>query len=425
MQVVAATRLRRAQAAVQATRPYADKMLEVLQTVSERATEYKHPFLIRREGKRAVMILVTTDKGLAGAVNVNNIRTGTRYMSQHYPDQQRYVTLGRKGRDFLLRYRRDVIAEVSNLPDRPSQGQVLPAVTVALEEYTKGNVDAVLLCYAKWVSTLKQEPTVRVLIPAEIPARERAASGPRADYIYEPDPESVLDGLLPRYVETQVFQAVLENKASEYSAKMIAMQNATNAAGDLIDSLTLYANKVRQAGITTELMEIVSGAAAQEGSNCGRRSRWQRRNRSPSPGATARQGVRATSARSSAPWSTSSSSRVTNPSCSKHWRSRLRTAERSCSRSNPTEATTRFAASRWTRPTVSAAVIPSLPRARRSPSRSGSRHWAGCSTSWAKRSTTSPRRKGRRAGRSIVPLHRSRSSRPRSRSSKPGSRSST
>ena len=264
MQVVAATRLRRAQAAVQATRPYADKMLEVLQTVSVRASEYKHPFLIRREGKRAVMILVTTDKGLAGAINVNNIRAATRYMSQNYPDQQRYVTLGRKGRDFLQRFRRDVIAEVSNLPDRPSQGQVLPAVTVALEEYTKGNVDAVLLCYARWVSTLRQEPTIRVLIPAEIPKREADSTGPRADYIYEPDPESVLDGLLPRYVETQVFQAVLENKASEYSAKMIAMQNATNAAGDLIDSLTLYANKVRQAGITTELMEIVSGAAAQQ-----------------------------------------------------------------------------------------------------------------------------------------------------------------
>jgi F-type H+-transporting ATPase subunit gamma len=263
MQVVAATRLRRAQAAVQATRPYADKMVEVLQTVSERSSEYKHPFLIRREGKRAVMILVTTDKGLAGAINVNNIRAATRYMSQNFPDQQGYVTLGRKGRDFLLRYRRNVIAEVSNLPDRPSQGQVLPAVTVALDEYTKGNADAVLLCYAKWVSTLRQEPTIRVLIPVEIPKREGDSTGPRADYIYEPDPESVLDGLLPRYVETQVFQAVLENKASEYSAKMIAMQNATNAAGDLIDSLTLYANKVRQAGITTELMEIVSGAAAQ------------------------------------------------------------------------------------------------------------------------------------------------------------------
>ena len=277
MQVVAATRLRRAQAAVQATRPYADKMVEVLQTVSERATEYKHPFLIRREGKRGVMILVTTDKGLAGAVNVNNIRAATRYMNQNFPEQQRYVTLGRKGRDFLLRYHRDVVAEVSNLPDRPSQGQVLPAVTVALEEYTRGNVDAVLLCYAKWVSTIRQEPTVRVLIPAEIPAREPAGraqgaqsdqtTSPRADYIYEPDPESVLDGLLPRYVETQVFQAVLENKASEYSAKMIAMQNATTAAGDLIDALTLYANKVRQAGITTELMEIVTGAAAQQSSS--------------------------------------------------------------------------------------------------------------------------------------------------------------
>ena len=262
MQVVAATRLRKAQAAVQATRPYADKMVEVLQTVSERATEYKHPFLVRREGKRAVMILVTTDKGLAGAINVNNIRAATRYMQENYTDHPQYVTLGRKGRDFLLRYRRDVISEVSNLPDRPSQALVLPAVTVALEEYTHGNTDAVLLCYAKWISTLRQEPTIRVLIPVEIPRRESRQEGPRADYIYEPDPESVLDGLLPRYVETQVFQAVLENKASEYSAKMIAMQNATNAAGDLINSLTLYANKVRQAGITTELMEIVSGAEA-------------------------------------------------------------------------------------------------------------------------------------------------------------------
>jgi F-type H+-transporting ATPase subunit gamma len=267
MQVVAATRLRRAQAAVQATRPYADKMVEVLQTVSERATEYRHPFLVRREGKRAVMVLVTTDKGLCGAINVNNIRAATRYMNEQYPDEQRYVTLGRKGRDFLQRYHRNVIAEVSGIADRPTEADVLPAVTVALEEYSKGNTDAVLLCYSKWISTMKQEATVRVLIPAEIPKREGDGAGPRADYIYEPDPESVLDGLLPRYVETQVFQAVLENKASEYSAKMIAMQNATNAAGDLINALTLFANKVRQAGITTELMEIVSGAEAMRASS--------------------------------------------------------------------------------------------------------------------------------------------------------------
>ena len=261
MQVVAATRLRRAQAAVQETRPYAEKMVEVLQTAGERATEYKHPFLVRREGTRAVMILVTTDKGLCGAINVNNIRAATRYMTENYPDQQKYVTLGRKGRDFLQRFRRNVIAETSGLPDRPSIAGILSSVTVALEEYTRGDTDAVLLCYAKWISTLRQEPVVRTLIPVEIPQREKDA-GPRADYIYEPDPESVLDALLPRYVETQVYQAVLENKASEYSAKTIAMQNATKAAGDFIDSLTLFANKVRQAGITTELMEIVTGAEA-------------------------------------------------------------------------------------------------------------------------------------------------------------------
>jgi len=263
MQVVAATRLRRAQQAVQAARPYSEKMIEVLQTTTERATEYKHPFLVRREGKRAVMVLVTTDKGLCGAINVNNIRAATRFMNEHYTQDQRYVTVGRKGRDWLLRYRRSVIAEVSGISDRPTVAEILPAITVALEEYTKGNTDAVILCYAKWISTMRQEPTILTLIPAEIPSREEGkSSGPRADYIYEPDPESVLDGLLPRYVETQVFQAVLENKASEYSAKMIAMQNATNAAGDLIQALTLYANKVRQAGITTELMEIVSGAEA-------------------------------------------------------------------------------------------------------------------------------------------------------------------
>jgi F-type H+-transporting ATPase subunit gamma len=267
MQVVAATRLRRAQQAVQAARPYAEKMVEVLQTAGERATEYRHPFLVRREGKRAVMVLITTDRGLAGAVNVNSIRAATRFMSENYPDSPRYVTIGRKGRDFLLRFRRDVIAEVSGVSDRPTVAEILPAITVALEEYAKGNADAVLLCYAKWVSTMRQEATVQTLIPAEIPKREEGSStGPRADYIYEPDPESVLDGLLPRYVETQIFQAVLENKASEYSAKMIAMQNATNAAGDMIQSLTLYANKVRQAGITTELMEIVSGAEAMRAS---------------------------------------------------------------------------------------------------------------------------------------------------------------
>jgi F-type H+-transporting ATPase subunit gamma len=262
MQVVAATKLRRAQAAVQATRPYAEKTIEVLQTTAALATEYRHPFLEQREGKRGVMILVTADRGLAGAVNTNTIRAAARYMNQNHPDQPRWVTLGRKGRDFMIRYRRDVIADASGLPDRPPLHTILPAVTVALQEYLEGRTDSVILAYAKWISTMRQEAVVRTLVPVEIPEREADQKAPAADYIYEPDPEAVLDTLLPRYVETQVYQAVLENQASFYSAQMIAMQNATNAAGDFIKDLTLLMNKVRQATITTELMEIVGGAEA-------------------------------------------------------------------------------------------------------------------------------------------------------------------
>ncbi len=259
MQVVAATKLRRAQAAVQATRPYAEKMIEVLETTAELATEYRHPYLEQREGERALVIIVTADRGLVGALNSNTIRAATRYVNEHHRGRARYVTIGRKARDFLIRYGRDVVADVSGLPDRPGIGPVLPAVHAALEEYDQDRADTVLLAYARWVSTLRQEPVVRTLLPIEIPARR---TGPGADYIYEPGPEDVLDALLPRYIESQVYEAVLENQASFYSAQMIAMQNATNAAGDLIESLTLTANKVRQESITTELMDIVGGAEA-------------------------------------------------------------------------------------------------------------------------------------------------------------------
>jgi len=272
-QVVAATKLRRAQQAVQMARPYADKMLEVLATTSELATEYQHPFLQRRDGERAVVILVTTDKGLCGAINVNAIRAANRHLLDNHL-KGRWVTIGKKGRDFLARFGRDIIADASELGDNPAFAAILPAITVALQEYEKGEADTVLLVYEKWISTLRQEPTVRTLLPIEIPEQatdgrdvtpdRQGAANPttNADYIYEPSAEEVLDALLPRYVETQVFQAVLENKASEWSARMIAMQNATDAAGELIDSLTLFMNKVRQAMITTELMEIVSGAEA-------------------------------------------------------------------------------------------------------------------------------------------------------------------
>jgi F-type H+-transporting ATPase subunit gamma len=266
MQVVAATRLRRAQESVRATRPYAEKMLEVLQTTAERATEYRHPYLEQRPGDRALFILITADRGLAGALNTNTLRAVNRYVNQHYRGQARYVTIGRKGRNFLARYGRDIVADVSGLKDRPGVGAVLPAVRAALDEYDEGRADTVLLAFARFVSTLRQEPVVRTLLPIAIPEREEGGSPP-ADYIYEPGPEDVLDQLLPRYIETQVYQALLENQASFYSAQMIAMQNATNAAGDIIDELTLTANKVRQATITTELLEIVSGASAQQQSS--------------------------------------------------------------------------------------------------------------------------------------------------------------
>jgi len=260
MQVVSATRLRRAQAAVQATRPYAEKMVDVLATTAERATEYRHPYLERREGDRALLIVVTADRGLAGALNTNTLRAVNRYVNQHHRGQARYVTIGRKGRDFLARYRRDIVADVSGIKDRPGVGAILPAVSAALEEYDDGRADTLLLAYARWVSTLRQEAVVQTLLPISLPEVEAGRTA--ADYIYEPGPEAVLDALLPRYIETLVYEAVLENQASEHSARMVAMQNATNAAGDLIDSLTLTANKVRQATITAELMDIVGGAEA-------------------------------------------------------------------------------------------------------------------------------------------------------------------
>lgn len=263
MQVVSASRLRRAQAAAQATRPYAEKMREVLATTAELAKEYKHPFLVHREGKRAVVIAITSDRGLAGAFNVNVIRAALKELHRSFPEQPRFVTIGRRGRDYLVRYGHKVIAEVSGLADRPPVASILSEVSVALDEYSKGEVDVVLLAYTRWISTLRQQAEVRTLVPVQIPQQDPEVAEMaqvRADYIYEPDPEVVLDALLPRYVETQVYQAVLESQASEHSARMMAMQKATDAAGDLIQSYTLTANKVRQATITAELMDIIGGA---------------------------------------------------------------------------------------------------------------------------------------------------------------------
>src|SRR5438067_2373290 len=169
MQVVSATKLRRAQAAVQATRPYAEKMLDVLETTAQRASEYRHPYLERRQGDRALLVLVTSDRGLCGALNANTLRAAARHVNRQHGGQARYVTIGRKGRDFLARYRRDIVADVSGLPDRPGIGPILSVVRAALDEYDEDRADTVLLAYARWVSTLRQDAEVRTLLPIELP----------------------------------------------------------------------------------------------------------------------------------------------------------------------------------------------------------------------------------------------------------------
>jgi F-type H+-transporting ATPase subunit gamma len=264
MELVAAAKMRRAQERVTAARPYADEITNVMAELMRRTPEYRHPYLDVREVKRRVIILVTADRGLAGALSTNNSRLALREINSSalagVPVS--IVTIGRKGRDLMRRLRKEIIADQSMLGDRPGIGDVLPAIRVAMEQYERGEADQVDVVFARFVSSGRQEATARRVLPVEPPE----ASGPvAADFIYEPEPRAVLDALLPRYVEAQVYQAVLENLASEQAARMAAMRNASDNATDLIDDLTLTANKLRQATITTELMEIVGGAAALEG----------------------------------------------------------------------------------------------------------------------------------------------------------------
>jgi F-type H+-transporting ATPase subunit gamma len=261
MELVAASKMRRAQERVTQARPYADELSSIMVELMRRNPEYKHPMLVPREVQRRVLILVTTDRGQVGGLNSNNVRLAVREINSAGVPVG-IVTIGRKGRDLMRRLRKELIADQSMLGDRPSMGDVLPAVRVAVDAYVDGEADQVDLVFARFVSTGRQVATLTRLIPVEPP--EDAPKIP-ADFLYEPDPRDVLDALLPRYVEGQVYRAVLENAASEQAARMQAMRNASDNAEDLIGDLTLTANKVRQSTITTELMEIVSGAAALEG----------------------------------------------------------------------------------------------------------------------------------------------------------------
>jgi F-type H+-transporting ATPase subunit gamma len=261
MELVAAAKMRRAQERVEAARPYAEEITNVIADIFKRDPEYKHPYLEVRDVRKRLVVLITTDRGLVGALNSNNIRLALREMNES-PSAASVVTIGRKGRDMMRRLRKELVADRSGLGDRPSMGDVLPAIRVAMEQYENGDVDQVDLVYAQFISAGRQRAVARRLLPLDVP---EATGKLAADFVYEPEPKDVLDALLPRYVESQIYQALLENLASQQAAQMVAMRNASDNANDLIQDLTLTANTVRQSTITTELMEIVGGAAALSG----------------------------------------------------------------------------------------------------------------------------------------------------------------
>jgi F-type H+-transporting ATPase subunit gamma len=260
MKMVSAAKLRRAQDAIFAARPYARKMMEVLSSMAARAEHRAHPLLEEREGDRILLVLVTADKGLCGGFNANIIRAAVRFLEDKRTDAVELELLGKKGRDFFRRRQYRVRAEQVGL----FQALRFPAAQAIARELTeafvKREVDQVYLVYNEFKSVIQQRVVVERLLPIERPAAK--AEEPAQDYIYEPGPEKIYAELLPKHVEVQVWRALLESAAAEHGARMAAMDAATRNAGEMIDRLTLYMNKVRQAAITKEIIEVVSGAGA-------------------------------------------------------------------------------------------------------------------------------------------------------------------
>jgi F-type H+-transporting ATPase subunit gamma len=260
MQFVAASKLRRAQEATLASRPYREKLDEVIADLAAVLGGEDHPLLAAADGDRRLILLLTTDRGLAGPLNTNTIRFAAREITEH-PGDIKVVTLGRKGRDAMRRARVPIVAHFDGFGDRPSFADVLPLARLVTDDFVAGTYDRVDLLYSRFVSTLVQKPVVEPLFPIE-PASDADTGIPGRQFVFEPDPGAFLEALLPRYVATRLYQAVLEAKASEESSRMVAMKNATENAEELIEDLTLSYNKVRQANITREMIEIASGAQA-------------------------------------------------------------------------------------------------------------------------------------------------------------------
>ncbi len=267
MQMVAASRMKRAQDAILAARPYSDELRETLARVAAAVGAVVDPLLARRPVRRVALIVVTTDRGLVGSLNANAARAVLRHVAESSSDGENAVevsavTVGRKGRDALRRAGVPIAAHFAQLGDRPSFADVTPIARLVTEDFLAGTYDRIEIAYSTFINTLSQRPVIRTVLPVERPTLAEQETETNDEYLFEPSPAAVLSRLLPHFVAIDIYRAVLENRASEQSAQMVAMRSATDNAQELIGDLTLVYNKTRQANITREMTEIASGAEA-------------------------------------------------------------------------------------------------------------------------------------------------------------------
>ena len=262
MEMVAASKMRKAQDRMQAARPYARHIRTVIGHINNANPDYKHPFLVRREIKRVGYIVISTDRGLCGGLNTNMFKLAVSHMKERQDQgiEMDVCTIGSKGLGFFGRFGANIVSQTSHLGDTPHVNDLIGTVKIMLDAYSEGHIDRLYLVYNDFHNTMSQEAKVDTLLPAEVLDADDLQK--HWDYIYEPSALELLDGVLMRYIEAQVYRGVLENLASEMAARMVAMKSATDNAGELIDGLQLIYNKARQASITQEISEIVGGAAA-------------------------------------------------------------------------------------------------------------------------------------------------------------------
>ncbi|MCH9027364.1 MAG: F0F1 ATP synthase subunit gamma [Proteobacteria bacterium] len=262
MEMVAASKMRKAQERMAASRPYAERIRTVIGHLTQANPDYKHPYLVTREVKRVGYIIISTDRGLCGGLNTNMFKAAIDHMGEWQAKgaQLELSLIGAKGVAFFRRFGAKIVSQVTHLGDTPHVADLIGAIKVMLDSYTEGTIDRLFLVHNEFINTMSQRPAVATLLPVEpMDAKELQAHW---DYIYEPDARDLLEGVLMRYIESQVYRGALDNLACEQAARMVAMKAATDNAGDIIDNLQLIYNKARQASITQEISEIVGGAAA-------------------------------------------------------------------------------------------------------------------------------------------------------------------